>query len=182
MEPGESFEDAVRREMWEEAGVSVRNVRYHSTQPWPMPANLMVGFYCTADASQPLRLDLDNELEGACAACAERRVLTAAADAQWVTREEVLKILAHPRGTDLSRRPDPAAQAGGAAALAHSDPQTQKQSPQGQPAAAAAAGAGADDPPYSVPPRTAIAGVLIAEWAEGKVAHWPPEKEGVGRL
>jgi NAD+ diphosphatase len=34
MEPGESFEDAVKREIWEEAGVSVWNVRYHSTQPW----------------------------------------------------------------------------------------------------------------------------------------------------
>jgi NAD+ diphosphatase len=34
MEPGETFEDAVKREMWEEAGVAVWNVRYHSTQPW----------------------------------------------------------------------------------------------------------------------------------------------------
>jgi NADH pyrophosphatase NudC (nudix superfamily) len=34
MEPGESFEDAVKREMWEEAGVKVWNVRYHSGQPW----------------------------------------------------------------------------------------------------------------------------------------------------
>ena len=34
MEPGESLEDAVRREMWEEAGVKVWNIRYHSGQPW----------------------------------------------------------------------------------------------------------------------------------------------------
>ena len=34
MEPGESFEDAVKREMWEEAGVKVWNIRYHSGQPW----------------------------------------------------------------------------------------------------------------------------------------------------
>jgi len=34
MEPGETFEDAVKREMWEEAGVKVWNVRYHSGQPW----------------------------------------------------------------------------------------------------------------------------------------------------
>ena len=34
MEPGESFEDAVKREIWEEAGVKVWNVTYHSTQPW----------------------------------------------------------------------------------------------------------------------------------------------------
>jgi NAD+ diphosphatase len=37
MEPGETFEDAVKREMWEEAGVAVWNVRYHSTQPWVCP-------------------------------------------------------------------------------------------------------------------------------------------------
>ena len=34
MEPGESFEDAVKREIWEEAGIRVRNVKYHSGQPW----------------------------------------------------------------------------------------------------------------------------------------------------
>ena len=34
IEPGESFEDAVERELWEEAGVKVTNVRYHSSQPW----------------------------------------------------------------------------------------------------------------------------------------------------
>jgi len=34
VEPGESFEDAVKREMWEEAGVKVWNIRYHSGQPW----------------------------------------------------------------------------------------------------------------------------------------------------
>ena len=34
IEPGESFEDAVAREMWEEAGVHVWNIKYHSTQPW----------------------------------------------------------------------------------------------------------------------------------------------------
>ena len=70
--------------MWEEAGVKVWSVKYHSSQPWvsshhlfasmqvhelilhqPYPANLMVGCYARADASQPLRIDLDNELEGA---------------------------------------------------------------------------------------------------------------------
>jgi NAD+ diphosphatase len=80
----------VRREMWEEAGVKVWNIRYHSGQPWvsvehvypyqarqlstltiiftflrkPFPANLMLGFYATADPAQPIRTDLDNELEG----------------------------------------------------------------------------------------------------------------------
>jgi NAD+ diphosphatase len=64
VEPGETYEDAVRREMWEEAGVKVWNVQYHSGQPWPFPANLMLGFYATADSSKPIRTDLDNELAG----------------------------------------------------------------------------------------------------------------------
>lgn len=41
-EPAESIEEAVRREVWEEAGVSIGRVVIHSTQPWPFPANLMV--------------------------------------------------------------------------------------------------------------------------------------------
>ena len=41
-------EDAVRREVAEEAGVIVDEVHYHSSQPWPMPASLMVGFIATA--------------------------------------------------------------------------------------------------------------------------------------
>lgn len=71
------------REMWEEAGVKVWDIKYHSGQPWvgsfhwapnfglttrkmvqPYPANLMVGFYARADATQPIRTDLDNELAG----------------------------------------------------------------------------------------------------------------------
>ena len=40
-EPGESFEDAVKREMWEEAGVKVWDVRYHSSQPWVCRVFLM---------------------------------------------------------------------------------------------------------------------------------------------
>ncbi len=45
LEPGESLEDAVRREVFEEVGVRVGEVTYHSSQPWPFPASLMVGFY-----------------------------------------------------------------------------------------------------------------------------------------
>lgn len=45
VEPGESLEDAVRREVLEEAGVRVGEVAYHSSQPWPFPASLMLGFY-----------------------------------------------------------------------------------------------------------------------------------------
>ena len=49
VEPGESIEDAVRREVHEEAGVRVGACAYHSSQPWPFPAALMLGFVAQAD-------------------------------------------------------------------------------------------------------------------------------------
>ena len=52
--------------MWEEAGIKLLGLKYHSTQPWPFPANIMAGFYAVADSSEPVRTDLDNELEGGC--------------------------------------------------------------------------------------------------------------------
>jgi len=48
VEPGESIEEAVRRETWEEAGLRVGRVRYHSSQPWPFPSTMMIG--CFAEA------------------------------------------------------------------------------------------------------------------------------------
>ena len=45
LEPGETLEDAVRREVWEEVGVSVGEVTYFGNQPWPLPASLMLGFH-----------------------------------------------------------------------------------------------------------------------------------------
>jgi NAD+ diphosphatase len=48
VEPGESIEEAVRRESWEEAGLRIGGVRYHSSQPWPFPSSLMIG--CFAEA------------------------------------------------------------------------------------------------------------------------------------
>ena len=49
VEPGETLEDAVRREVFEEAGVRVVDCDYHSSQPWPFPASLMLGFTARAD-------------------------------------------------------------------------------------------------------------------------------------
>jgi len=73
VEPGESLEDAVRREVAEESGVVVDEVRYHSSQPWPMPASLMVGFIATASSPQiTLR---DRELE----------------DARWFTPQQIVE-------------------------------------------------------------------------------------------
>ncbi|KAJ4952896.1 hypothetical protein NE237_029728 [Protea cynaroides] len=80
IEPGESLEEAVRRETWEETGVEVGEVVYHSSQPWPvgpnsMPCQLMVGFFAYAK-SFDIHVDTE-ELE----------------DARWHSREDVKKAL-----------------------------------------------------------------------------------------
>ncbi|KAI5476634.1 NAD+ diphosphatase [Pseudohyphozyma bogoriensis] len=77
LEFGESIEEAVRREVYEEAGVEVGEVYYHSSQPWPYPASLMIGAIGVAKPGQVIRTDLDNELE----------------DARYFTRAEVLAVL-----------------------------------------------------------------------------------------
>lgn len=82
IEPGETLEDAVRRELFEEAGAAIGVVRYLASQPWPFPASLMIG--CIAEAtSDALTLD-QQELE----------------DARWFSREETRAMLEgrHPRG------------------------------------------------------------------------------------
>jgi NAD+ diphosphatase len=76
VEPGEALEDAVRREVAEESGVIVGDVHYHSSQPWPMPASLMVGF--TATALSPAIQLRDEELE----------------DARWFTPQQIIDGLA----------------------------------------------------------------------------------------
>lgn len=77
IESGETIEEAVRREVYEEAGIEVGDVYYHSSQPWPYPSSLMIGAICIAKPDQVIRTDLDNELE----------------DARWFPREEVLAVL-----------------------------------------------------------------------------------------
>ena len=56
VEPGESLEEAVAREVFEEAGIEVGEVRYRSSQPWPFPASLMLGFHAEA-TSRDIRID-----------------------------------------------------------------------------------------------------------------------------
>ena len=76
VEPGESIEEAVARELWEEVGLTCSNVRYVASQPWPFPGSLMIA--CLADASSA-DLELDREeLE----------------DAIWVGRDDVRSALA----------------------------------------------------------------------------------------
>ena len=76
VEPGETIEAAVARELNEEAGIAVTDVRYIASQPWPFPSSLMIG--CTATAtSDALTIDHD-ELD----------------DARWFSRDEVIAALA----------------------------------------------------------------------------------------
>lgn len=82
MEPGETIEQAVRREVLEESGIRVGEVTYRASQPWPFPASLMIGCHGTA-LSREIVLE-DDELE----AC------------RWFDRDEVRTMLAgrHPEG------------------------------------------------------------------------------------
>jgi len=63
VEPGESLEETVIREIAEEAGVCVQDVRYIASQPWPFPASIMLGFWARAESTE-IRID-PNELEDA---------------------------------------------------------------------------------------------------------------------
>ncbi len=62
VEPGESLEQTVAREVFEEAGVRVRNSRYLASQPWPFPGSLMLGFMADAEPDEPV---VGDELEDA---------------------------------------------------------------------------------------------------------------------
>ena len=63
VEPGESAEQAVIREVAEETGIVVTNVRYVASQPWPMPRSLMLGFRADAPAGQVIAVDEDEVTE-----------------------------------------------------------------------------------------------------------------------
>ena len=75
LEPGEDIEAAVRREVWEEAGIEVGKVHYVQSQPWPFPYSLMMG--CIAEATKT-EINIDKtEIE----------------DARWFSREDALEAL-----------------------------------------------------------------------------------------
>jgi len=91
VEPGESLEDAVKREVMEESGITVSQIEYQSSQPWPFPSSLMLGFM--ADATTTEFNLIDNELE----------------EARWLTRKEIVEelqlgTLKLPPGLSISRR------------------------------------------------------------------------------
>jgi NAD+ diphosphatase len=89
-EPGETLEDAVRREVDEEVGIRVGEVTYFGSQPWPLPASLMLGFRGRATSTE-IRVD-GAEIQ----------------DARWFTRDDMLKeaeagTLVLPGGVSISR-------------------------------------------------------------------------------
>jgi NAD+ diphosphatase len=59
VEPGEAFEQAVEREVLEEAGVGVSEIKYLGSQPWPFPASLMISFEAVTDTPELVRPDGD---------------------------------------------------------------------------------------------------------------------------
>ncbi len=91
VEPGESLEDTVAREVFEEVGLRVHNIRYFGSQPWPFPASLMLGFTAESDSEA---FDLkDGEIESA----------------QWMTRMDLLNspesdVFRLPRADSISRK------------------------------------------------------------------------------
>jgi NAD+ diphosphatase len=76
VEPGESAEHAVAREVFEETAITVGHIRYLGSQPWPMPRSLMLGFQAAAPGGQ--RITVDAEEIG---------------EARWFTREEMLAAI-----------------------------------------------------------------------------------------
>lgn len=92
VEPGESLEAAVRREVLEETGVVVgADVRYAGSQPWPLPSSLMLGFYATAEETD-IQVDADEIV-----------------DARWFSRDDLLAVIeagdvALPGNISISRR------------------------------------------------------------------------------
>jgi NAD+ diphosphatase len=90
VEPGESLEEAVAREVFEESGIRTGRVFYHSSQPWPFPASIMLGFHAEA-LSHEITIDPEELM-----------------DARWFTRAELRDPttvgISLPRADSIARR------------------------------------------------------------------------------
>jgi NAD+ diphosphatase len=90
VEPGETLEEAVRREVFEESGIRAGAVHYHSSQPWPFPGNVMLGFYAEG-LSEEITIDTEEML-----------------DVRWFSRAEISDPEPHgfllPRADSIARR------------------------------------------------------------------------------
>ena len=71
-EIGETLEQTVAREVMEETGLKVKNIRYYKSQPWGIAQDILVGFFCEAEGDDKIRMD-ENELKYA----------------EWVPRDEI---------------------------------------------------------------------------------------------
>lgn len=89
IEPGETIENAVRRETLEESGIQTGRVRYHASQPWPMPHSLMIGCFAEALSSE-ITID-EAELE----------------DVRWFTRQEMAELLERITGAGTGHSSPP---------------------------------------------------------------------------
>ncbi|GJJ75870.1 NAD+ diphosphatase [Entomortierella parvispora] len=87
VEPGESLEEAARREVKEESGIRLGHVMYHSSQPWPFPNSLMIGCHAEALNEDPNVTLEDKELE----------------DARWFSRSQILEALKGSRGVNWGK-------------------------------------------------------------------------------
>ena len=85
-EIGETIEQTVHREVLEEVGLKVKNLRYYKSQPWGVDGNVLMGFYCDLDGSDAIRID---EEELAMAGWYPRHALPAQDDGISVTREMI---------------------------------------------------------------------------------------------
>jgi NAD+ diphosphatase len=72
-EIGETLEETVEREVMEEAGLKVKNIRYYKSQPWGIANDILAGYYCDVDGDDTIHMD-DNELKSAC----------------WTAREDIV--------------------------------------------------------------------------------------------
>ncbi len=71
-EIGETFEECVAREVMEEVGLKVKNIRYYKSQPWGLASDILAGYYCDVDGDDTIRID-ENELR----------------KAEWVKKEDI---------------------------------------------------------------------------------------------
>lgn len=84
VEPGETLEATVAREIYEEVGLTVKNIRYFGSQPWPFPDSLMIGFMCDYAAGE-IRVEPEE-----------------IADAAWYTAAQVRQMLTPPANISIA--------------------------------------------------------------------------------